>query len=54
MDKTLVCGTETPGSTPGESTNEIAHIGLFHFALNERLGVSASVNALAVAADLVI
>ena len=34
MDKTLVCGTETPGSIPGESTNENSPIGLFSFVLS--------------------
>lgn len=33
MDKTLVCGTGTPGSIPGGSTNEKTPPGVFSFVL---------------------
>jgi hypothetical protein len=33
-DKTPVCGIGTPGSIPGESTNENSPVGLFSFVLS--------------------
>ncbi len=33
MDKTLVCGTGTSGSTPGESTKLRRPLGRFNFVL---------------------